>query len=57
MTEYAFAKIAAGLDDAIAIAQGKADPASYRVHPAERVDVPRIPKEASEARAPDDDDP
>ena len=41
----AFDKIAAGLNDAIAIAKGKADPKSYRVHVASDVDVMRIRKD------------
>lgn len=39
MTKKAFDKIAAGLKDAIAIAQGRADRKTYRLHVPERVDV------------------
>jgi putative transcriptional regulator len=42
MTKRAFDKIATGLKDAIAIAEGKADPATYRVHVPETVDVREI---------------
>ncbi len=44
MTKRAFDKIAAGLRDAIEIAEGRADPASYRVHHAIEVDVKGIRK-------------
>jgi hypothetical protein len=38
MSKKAFEKIAEGLTDAIAIAKGEADPASYQVHaPADRI--------------------
>ena len=37
--QRAFEKIKAGLDSALAIAQGRADPATYRVHVPETVDV------------------
>ncbi len=40
----AFDKIAEGLTDAIAIAQGKADPATYRVHAPADIDVLKIRK-------------
>ena len=40
----AFDKIAAGLTDAIAIAKGKADPKSYRVHVPADIDVLKIRK-------------
>ena len=39
MTKKAFDKIADGLKDAIAIAQGRADRKTYRLHVPERVDV------------------
>ena len=42
MSRKAFDKIKAGLDDAIAIARGKADPRRYRVHVPADVDVGRI---------------
>lgn len=38
----AFDKIAAGLTDAIAIAKGEADPATYRVHAPSDIDVLKI---------------
>lgn len=44
MSKAAFDKIAAGLTDAIAIAEGQADPGSYRVHIPEDVDVVAIRK-------------
>lgn len=43
-TTKAFDKIAAGLEDAIAIAQGRADPTTYRVHIPSSVDVRAIRK-------------
>ena len=42
MSKKAFNKIAAGLKDAITIARGEADRASYRVHVPADVDVARI---------------
>lgn len=42
MTKRAFDKIAAGLEAAIAIERGEADPSTYRVHVPERVDVKAI---------------
>lgn len=42
MTKSAFEKIAAGLTDAIAIAEGRADPNAFRVHIPESVDVGSI---------------
>ena len=42
MSKPAFDRIMAGLNDAIAIANGTADPATYRVHGPERIDVRRI---------------
>ena len=39
MTKRAFDKIANGLREAIAIAKGKADPATYRVHIPTETDV------------------
>src|SRR5260370_26406143 len=44
MSKKAFDKIAAGLTDAIAIAKGEADPATYRVHAPADVDVGKIRK-------------
>jgi putative transcriptional regulator len=42
MSKKAFDKIAEGLADAIAIARGEADPATYRVHAPTDVDVVKI---------------
>ena len=42
MSKRSFDKIAAGLKDAITIARGEADRASYRVHVPADVDVGRI---------------
>ena len=42
MSKRSFDKIAAGVRDAIAIARGQADGASYRVHVPADVDVGRI---------------
>jgi len=42
VSKKAFDKIAAGLADAIAIARGEADPATYRVHTPTDVDVVKI---------------
>ena len=42
MSKRAFDKIKAGLEDAIAIARGEADPSSYRVHVPAEVDVKAI---------------
>jgi putative transcriptional regulator len=42
MSKRAFDKIRAGLEDAIAIARGEADPATYRVHVPAEVDVKAI---------------
>ncbi|MGQ3044565.1 MAG: helix-turn-helix domain-containing protein [Brevundimonas aurantiaca] len=39
-----FDAIMAGLNDAVAIAQGQADPATYRVHVPEQIDVKAIRK-------------
>lgn len=44
MTKKAFDKIAAGLDSAIAVTEGRADPGSYRVTIPEGVDVSGIRK-------------
>jgi putative transcriptional regulator len=44
MGKKAFDKIAAGLADAIAIAKGEADPATYGVHVPADIDVVRIRK-------------
>ena len=45
MSKRAFEKIAAGLRDAIEIADGRADPLSYRIHAATDVDVKAIRKQ------------
>jgi len=42
MTKRAFDKIRDGLEDAIGIARGEADPASYRVHVPAEIDVKAI---------------
>ena len=42
MSRRAFDNIKAGLEDAIAIARGDADPATYRVHVPAEVDVKAI---------------
>jgi putative transcriptional regulator len=44
MTKTAFEKIAAGLQDAIAIANGEQDPSTYRVHVVSDIDVAAIRK-------------
>ena len=44
MTRTAFEKIAAGLKDAIAIANGEQDPSTYRVHVLPDIDVAAIRK-------------
>src|SRR5882672_39076 len=44
MSKKAFDKIAAGLADAVAIAKGEADPATYRVHVPADIDVVKIRK-------------
>ena len=42
MSKTAYEKIKAGLEDAIAIARGEADPATYVVHTPEEIDVRAI---------------
>jgi putative transcriptional regulator len=42
MSKHAFDKIRAGLDEAIAIARGEADPATYRVHVPDEIDIRAI---------------
>jgi putative transcriptional regulator len=44
MSKRAFDKIAAGLNDAIAIARGNAAPGSYRIHVPAEIDVKAIRK-------------
>jgi len=39
MSQKAFSKIAEGLKDAVAIAQRRADPTTYRIHVPKRIDV------------------
>jgi putative transcriptional regulator len=51
MSKKAFDKIAAGLVEAIAIAKGEADPATYRVHVPADVDVVRIRRKMGLTRA------
>jgi putative transcriptional regulator len=52
MTKKAFDMIAAGLKDAIAIAQGTATSGAYRVHIPERVDVKMLRRRLGLARRP-----
>ena len=47
MTKQAFDKIAAGLRDALDVAEARADPATYRLHRATDVDVKSIRKRLS----------
>jgi len=42
MSRRAFEKIKAGLDDALAFAEGRADRSAYRVHVPEAIDVKAI---------------
>jgi putative transcriptional regulator len=42
MSKKAFEKIAAGLNDAVAVARGRANPSTYRVHVPTDVDVRKI---------------
>ena len=51
MSKRAFDKIRAGLEDAIAIARGEADPASYRVHVPAEIDVKAIRKKLGMSQA------
>jgi putative transcriptional regulator len=44
MTKKAFDKIAAGLNDALAYVEGRADPSTYRIHIPATVDVKAIRK-------------
>ena len=46
MSKRTFDKIKGGLEDAVSIARGEADPSTYRVHVPEQVDV-RQPKAVS----------
>jgi putative transcriptional regulator len=48
--EKAVDKIAAGLKDAIAIARGEADPATYRIHVPPEIDVRRIRNELAHSQ-------
>ncbi|MCT8971188.1 helix-turn-helix domain-containing protein [Microbaculum marinisediminis] len=45
MSKRAFDKIKAGLENAIAISEGKVDPECYRVHVPEEIDVKAIRKQ------------
>jgi putative transcriptional regulator len=51
MSQRAFDKIRAGLEDAIAIGCGEADPASYRVHVPAEVDVKAIRRKLGMSQA------
>ena len=51
MSKRAFDKIRAGLGDAIAIARGEADPASYRVHVPAEIDVKAIRRKLGMSQA------
>lgn len=51
MSKQAFDKIKAGLEDAIAIARGEADPATYRVHVPAEVDVKAIRRKLGMSQA------
>jgi putative transcriptional regulator len=42
MTKTNFERIVAGLEDAVAIAEGRADPTTYRIHVPKAVDVRAI---------------
>ncbi len=44
MSKHAFDKIAAGLNDAIEIVEGRAEPGSFRAHVPDEVDVRSIRK-------------
>ena len=51
MSKRAFDKIKAGLEDAIAIAHGEADPATYRVHVPDEIDVKAIRRKLGMSQA------
>lgn len=51
MSRRAFDKIRAGLEDAIAIGRGEADPATYRVHVPAEVDVKAIRRKLGMSQA------
>jgi putative transcriptional regulator len=51
MSKRAFDKIRAGLEDAIAIARGEADPATYRVHVPDEIDVKAIRRKLGMSQA------
>ena len=51
MSKKAFDKIKAGLEDAIAIARGEADPATYRIHVPDEVDVKAIRRKLGMSQA------
>ncbi len=51
MTKRAFDKIMAGLSEAVEIAEGRADPATYRVHTQMSVDVRAVRAELGLSQA------
>jgi putative transcriptional regulator len=51
MSKRAFDKIKAGLEDAIVVARGEADPASYRVHVPAEIDVKAIRRKLGMSQA------
>jgi putative transcriptional regulator len=51
MTKRAFDKIAAGLNDAVAIVEGRADPAAYRAHVPADIDVKALRQELDMTQA------
>jgi putative transcriptional regulator len=51
MSKRAFDKIKAGLEDAIAISRGGADPATYRVHVPDEIDVKAIRRKLGMSQA------
>jgi putative transcriptional regulator len=51
MSKKAYDKIKAGLEDAIAISRGEADPATYRIHVPDEVDVRAIRKKLGLSQA------
>jgi putative transcriptional regulator len=51
MSKHAYDKIKAGLEDAIAISRGEVDPATYRVHVPDEVDVKAIRRKLGMSQA------
>jgi putative transcriptional regulator len=51
MSKQAFDKIKAGIEGAIAIARGEAEPATYRVHVPEEIDVKAIRRKLGMSQA------